>query len=95
MRLKKNLSISSIIVVLLTVPLLPYFYSDGFESKFGYPLPYFTTFNLAPIRKNEILLMRISINILTFFVDVVLVYLLFVLVSFLIKKLKNNRIQNS
>lgn len=89
MKLRKNLLISSIIIVLLTVPLLPYSYSDGFKFKFGYPLPYFTTFNIPPIRKNEILLMRINVDILIFFVDIVLVYLLFTLVSFLINKLKN------
>lgn len=66
MRLRKNFLISSIVIVILTVFLLPYIYSDGFESIFGYPFPYFTTFNLSPIRKNEILLARIHINILFF-----------------------------
>ncbi|MCY6372199.1 hypothetical protein [Clostridium ganghwense] len=87
MRLRKNLLIYSIIIVLLTVPLLPYSYSDGFQFKFGYPIAYFTTFNIAPIRKDEILLMRIGVDIGAFLVDVVLVYLLFTLVSFLINKL--------
>ncbi len=91
MRLRKNLLISSIVTVLLTVPVLPYFYNDGFKVIFGYPIPYFTIFHLPLIRKNEILLGRIHINILTFLVDVVLVYILFVLVSFIINKLRNNK----
>lgn len=91
MRLRKNFLISSIVIVILTVLLLPYIYSDGFESIFGYHFPYFTTFNLPPIRKNEILLARIHINILFFFVDVVVVYILFILASFIINKLRNNK----
>lgn len=87
MRLKKNLLLSSITAILLSVPLLPYSYSDGFRFKFGYPFSYFTTFNIPPIRKDEILLMRTSVDLEIFCIDVILVYLLFILVSFLIKKL--------
>ncbi|MCY6484825.1 hypothetical protein OW763_10780 [Clostridium aestuarii] len=91
MKIKKNLLISSITIVLLTVPLLPYSYSDGFKFKFGYPLAYFTTFNLPPINRKQILLMRIHMDIMIFFIDVVLVYLLFTLVAFFINKLREKR----
>ncbi|GAA0180856.1 hypothetical protein SH2C18_34770 [Clostridium sediminicola] len=51
MRIRKNLLISSVIVVLITVPLLPCFYSAGYQFMFGYPLPYFTIYDYALIMK--------------------------------------------
>ena len=95
MRIRKNLLIS-VVIVLLTVFLLPYSYSDGFRFNFGYPFSYFTTYNLSePLKGNEILLSRTNTNPLIFLLDIGLIYLLLNFVSFLIKKLKNTENLNS
>lgn len=95
MRIRKNLLISSTIVVLLTVLLLPCFYINDSEFMLGYPLPFVTFYNYIPMEKHEMLLGRIQINILSFFVDVILGYLLFILASFIINRFRNNKIQNT
>lgn len=74
--LKNDLLIASIAIVLLTAYILPFSYSDGFQSDFGYPFSFITVYDIQePIKENETLLMRSNTNPLVFFVDVVIIYL--------------------
>jgi len=91
MKIRKKLLYSSIIIVLMTVPLLPYSYGDGYRFRFGYPFSYFSTYELDPIRSNEILLSRIQFFVPLFVLDVIIVYFVLVLVSNLINKLTNSK----
>jgi len=91
MKIRKKLLLPSTIIVLMTVPLIPYSYSDGLKFRFGYPISYFTAYDLAPIRNNEILVSRIGFYIPTFILDVAIVYIVLALISYLVNKLTNNR----
>ncbi|QVK20728.1 hypothetical protein KHQ82_10530 [Mycoplasmatota bacterium] len=91
MNLKKLLLLFAILIVLSTVFVVPYSYSDGFRFYFGYPISFFTMYNLPPIQSNEILLMRTQINVFALILDVYLVYSLLNIFSFLISKMKNGR----
>ena len=75
----------------MTVPLVPYSYSDGLKFRFGYPISFFTTYDLAPIRSNEILVSRIGFYVPIFVLDVAIVYIVLALISYLVNKLTNNR----
>jgi hypothetical protein len=80
--LKNNLLITSVAIVLLTAYILPFSYSDGFESDFGYPFPFIKVYNIQePIKENETLLMRSNTNPLVFLIDVGLIYLSFNVIS--------------
>jgi hypothetical protein len=87
--LKKNLLIVSVAIVVLTAYLLPFSYSDGFESSFGYPFSYITIYNIQePIKENETLLMRSSTNPIIFSIDVGLIYLSLNVISTLKNRIK-------
>ncbi|XMB85578.1 hypothetical protein RJG79_09130 [Mycoplasmatota bacterium WC44] len=88
MKLRKKLLITSTVIVILTVPLLPCSFSDGIRFKFGYPFSYFTLFDV-PIKDNEILLMRMNVNVFTFIFDVLIVYWLLTLVTLIINSIYN------
>lgn len=89
MKIQRDLLISSVTITISTVFLLPYSSSDGFIFNFGYPFPYFTTYDWSsPIAANEILLMRISIDLLPFLINVIIIYLVLYLILAGVNKLK-------
>ncbi|XMB67016.1 hypothetical protein RI065_00435 [Mycoplasmatota bacterium zrk1] len=90
MSFKKLLLLCSIMIVIFTVFLLPYSYSDGLRFEFGYPLAFITLYDLPPIQSNEILLMRMQINIIALIIDVFLVYSVLNFISFLLRRIKTN-----
>jgi hypothetical protein len=90
MKTQRNLLISSLAITISTVFLLPYSSSDGLRFNFGYPFPYFTTYDWSsPIAANEILLMRISIDLLPFLINVIIIYLVMYLILNGVNKLKD------
>lgn len=92
MKLKKIFMVYSVILVILTVFLLPYNYSDGIKFMFGYPIAFFTIYDLVnPMKSNEILLMRTNIDLLGFIIDVFLIYWLINVIQKLLNKFKKSR----
>ncbi|AEH61178.1 hypothetical protein Mzhil_1331 [Methanosalsum zhilinae DSM 4017] len=91
MKIKRNLLATSAAVTMCSVFLLPYSSSDGFRFNFGYPFPYFTTYDWpSPIAANEILLMRVSIDLFPFLINVILIYLVMHLILSGINKLRSS-----
>ena len=87
--LKNDLLIVSVAIVVLTAYILPFSYSDGFESSFGYPFSYITVYNIQePLKENETLCMRSNTNPLIFLIDVGLIYLSLNAISTLKNRIK-------
>jgi hypothetical protein len=87
--LKNYLLIASVAIVFLIAYILPFSYSDGFESSFGYPFPYITVYNIQePIKENETLFMRSNTNPLVFSIDLGLIYLSLNAISALKNRIK-------
>lgn len=75
----------SVWIVIISTYILPYQTTDGFATRFGYPLTYLTVY------KTDIhisLLMSNLLNPLTFVIDVLIVYLI---TNFLYNKFKKSK----
>ena len=91
MNINLNILSTSLLITLSSVFLLPYSSSDGFRFNFGYPFSFVTTYDWPnPIEANEILLMRVSIDIFPFLINVIIIYLIIYLAYEGIKKLKDS-----
>jgi hypothetical protein len=67
--------------------LLPAQYADIDSSSFGYPSPYFTTYNDLPMKRTEPLIMRTSTNAMTLFFDIVIVFIVLIIIVKIISKI--------
>jgi hypothetical protein len=85
--------ILAIALVLLSVLVLPYSFSDNIQFKYGYPFSFLTLFsNLLPMKSNEILLSKININPLIFLVDILIVHYLLKFLKEIYNRLKTRAI---
>ncbi|WFR59872.1 hypothetical protein QA584_12565 [Anaerocolumna sp. AGMB13025] len=79
----RRLNLSAWLMVLFTY-LLPYRYADGFETTFGYPIPYITIHDI-PIERTPF--MSMNINVLAFLINIFIIYIIISLATKLWKRL--------
>ncbi len=85
----------SLIITILTAIALPYSYNMGHKYEFGYPFAFLTIYdNAPPISEVKILLMRISIDLLMFVINVMLIYVVLYSISLLYMKIWNKKNAN-
>lgn len=84
----KILNWSAWILLFLTY-ILPYRYTDGFETSFGYPIPFVSIYDI-PIDSTPF--MSMSVNALAIIFDVLIVYLVISMVMKLWNRFHKNRL---
>lgn len=84
---KSYLNWSAWITLILTY-VLPYQSTDGFATKFGYPIPFLTTHDV-PI--DTTLLKSLDVNILSLAIDIMIVYFVINFAYGLVVKFKSNK----
>jgi hypothetical protein len=84
----KRLNLSAWITLFLTY-ILPYRYTDGFETSFGYPIPFVSVYDI-PIDKTPF--MSMSVNALAIIFDVLIVYLVIWIVMKLWNRFHKDRL---
>jgi hypothetical protein len=82
---KKDLNASAWIVIVLTY-FLPYRSKDGFTTVFGYPIPFFTTYD-RPV--GDTLMVSNLLNIGGLAVNILIVYLIIRLIRYIKNKYLN------
>ena len=82
-----RLAISFSIVILMTY-LLPYRSNDGFETQFGYPIPFISVYDV-PIARTPFLSM--SVSLLALLLDMAVVYGILYLLSYGKKWITKNK----
>jgi hypothetical protein len=74
----RRVNLSAWLMVIITY-ILPYRYSDGFETSFGYPIPFLSVYDI-PIERTP--LMSMNINALALIINIFAIY---IIISFAIK----------
>lgn len=84
----RRLNWSAWITLFLTY-ILPYRYTDGFETSFGYPIPFVSIYDI-PIDRTPF--MSMSVNALAIIFDVLIVYLVISIVMKLWNRFHKDRL---
>lgn len=79
-------------IILLLAYVLPYQSTDGFATRFGYPIPFLITYNT---KISGSLLSSAQLKVLAFIIDILIVYFVINLADRQLKKVKSNKDNNS
>ncbi len=80
----KRLNFAAWLTLFVTY-LMPYRFTDGFETSYGYPIPFVSIYN-SPLRKTPFYSM--SVNLLAVIIDVLILYLILSIVMRIWNKLR-------
>lgn len=88
MRFYKKIIITSTIVVFFSIFILSYSSIDNLKCQLGYPFSYLTIYNNYDVLKqNKFILSIISINTLTLTLNIIIVYIIFLLIKNIFSKI--------
>lgn len=80
----KRMNLAAWLTIIATY-ILPYRFTDGFETTFGYPVPFLSIYDI-PLEKTPF--MSMSVNILTIAFDMLAIYLILSIIMILWNKFR-------
>jgi len=85
----------SIIIIIITVLFIPGINNDGFSFSYGLPIHFFNLFPNQTLAQTDILISKVSINILYLVINIVIISCFIGLIEYFIKKVRSKkRMQN-